>query len=94
MAKIYKSLKHCIQLMKKLYCQESGLNRECRPTMTDFHRLKDLKRLIEISEKKLKILQQHAKGNTDEAAQEKVILEASRQLQETLESLIMFFETK
>ena len=62
--------------------------------MTDLHRLKDLKKLIEISEKKLEVLQQKAKGNTDEVAQEKVILEASRQLEETLESLIMFFETK
>ena len=62
--------------------------------MTDFHRLKDLKKLIEISEKKLEILQQKAKGNTDEAAQEKVILEAGRQLEETLEDLIMFFETR
>jgi hypothetical protein len=80
--------------MKRLYCQESGLNRECRPTLTDLHRLKDLKNLIEISEKKLEMLQQKAKGNTDEAAQEKVILEAGRQLEETLESLTMFFETK
>ena len=80
--------------MKRLYCQESGLNRECRLTMTDLHRLKDLKNLIEISEKKLEVLQQKAKGNTDEAAQEKVILEAGRQLEETLESLTMFFETK
>lgn len=80
--------------MKRLYCQESGLNRECRPTMTDLHRLKDLKKLIEISEKKLEMLQQKAKDNTDEAAQEKVILEAGRQLEETLESLTMFFETK
>lgn len=80
--------------MKRLYCQESGLNRECRPTMTDLHRLKDLKNLIEISEKKLEMLQQKAKGNTDEAAQEKVILEAGRQLEETLESLTMFFETR
>jgi hypothetical protein len=51
--------------------------------MTDLHRLKDLKKLIEISEKK-----------TDEVAQEKVILEAGRQLEETLEDLIMFFESK
>ena len=80
--------------MKRLYCQQSGLSRECRPTMTDFHRLKDLKKLIEISEKKLEILQQKAKGNTDEVTQEKVILEASRQLEETLEDLIMFFESK
>ena len=80
--------------MKRLYCQESGLNRECRLTMTDLHRLKDLKKLIEISEKKLEVLQQKAKGNTDEAAQEKVILEAGRQLEETLEDLIMFFESK
>jgi hypothetical protein len=80
--------------MKRLYCQESGLNRECRPTLTDLHRLKDLKNLIEISENKLEMLQQKAKGNTDEAAQEKVILEAGRQLEETLESLTMFFETK
>ena len=80
--------------MKRLYCQESGLNRECRPTLTDLHRLKDLKNLIEISEKKLEMLQQKAKGNTDEAAQEKIILEAGRQLEETLESLTMFFETK
>ena len=80
--------------MKRLYCQESGLNRECRLTMTDLHRLKDLKKLIEISEKKLEVLQQKAKGNTDEVAQEKVILEAGRQLEETLEDLIMFFETK
>lgn len=80
--------------MKRLYCQQSGLSRECRPTMTDFHRLKDLKKLIEISEKKLEILQQKAKGNMDEAAQEKIILEASRQLEETLEDLIMFFETR
>ena len=62
--------------------------------MTDLHRLKDLKKLIEISEKKLEVLQQKAKGNTDEVAQEKVILEAGRQLEETLESLTMFFETK
>ena len=94
MAKIYKSLKHCIQIMKRLYCQESGLNRECRLTMTDLHRLKDLKKLIEISEKKLEVLQQKAKGKTDEVAQEKVILEAGRQLEETLEDLIMFFESK
>ena len=80
--------------MKRLYCQESGLNRECRLTMTDLHRLKDLKNLIEISEKKLEMLQQKAKGNTDEVAQEKVILEAGRQLEETLEDLIMFFESK
>ena len=80
--------------MKRLYCQESGLNRECRPTLTDLHRLKDLKNLIEISEKKLEVLQQKAKGNTDEVAQEKVILEAGRQLEETLEDLIMFFESK
>ena len=62
--------------------------------MTDLHRLKDLKKLIEISEKKLEVLQQKAKGKTDEVAQEKVILEAGRQLEETLEDLIMFFESK
>jgi phage FluMu protein gp41 len=61
--------------------------------MTDLHRLKDLKKLIEISEKKLEVLQQKAKGKTDEVAQEKVILEAGRQLEETLEDLIMFFES-
>jgi hypothetical protein len=80
--------------MKRLYCQESGLNRECRPTMTDIHKLKELNNLVKASEKKLEMLQQKAKGNTDEAAQEKIILEAGRQLEETLESLILFFETR
>jgi hypothetical protein len=75
--------------MKRLYCQESGLSRECRPTMTDFHRLKDLKKLIKISEKKLEMLQQKAKGNTDEAAQEKIILEASRQLADELNNFLI-----
>jgi len=80
-----------IQLMKGSMWQESGLNREFRPTVTDFHRLKDLKKLIEVSEKKLKKLQQEAKHSTDAAAQVRTILEASRQLEETLEGLISIF---
>ena len=73
---------------------ESGLNRDRLLSMTDIHKLKDLNNLVKASEKKLEMLQQKAKGNTDEAGQEKIILEASRQLEETLEDLIMFFETR
>jgi hypothetical protein len=80
--------------MERPHWQGLVLNREYRPNMTDIHRLIDLKNIIKASEKKLKRLQQKTKGNTDEATQEKVILEASRQLEKTLESLIMFFETK
>jgi uncharacterized protein YlxW (UPF0749 family) len=77
--------------MKSFYLQDSGLNRDFRPAMTDIHRLKDLKNFIKASEKKLKKLQQKAKDNTNEAAQEKIMLEASKQLEETLEGLILFF---
>ena len=71
--------------------QESGLNRDRRLAMTDIHRLKDLNNFIKVSEKKLKMLQQNAKSDSDEVAQEKIILEASKQLEETLERLILFF---
>jgi hypothetical protein len=80
--------------MKRYHWQELATEQERRLTITDLHRLKDLKNIIKASEKKLKRLQQKTKGNTDEATQDKVILEASRQLEKTLESLIMFFETK
>ena len=76
--------------MKRFYLQDSGLNRDFRPAMTDIHRLKDLKNFIKASEKKLKVLQQNAK-NDNEAAKEKIMLEASKQLEETLEGLILFF---
>lgn len=59
--------------------------------MTDIHRLKDLNNFIKASEKKLKLLQQNAKGNVDEVAQEKIILEASKQLEKTLERLLLLF---
>ena len=80
--------------MEKSHWQGLVLNREYRPNMTDIHRLKDLKNFIKASEKKLKMLQQNAKDNVDEVAQEKIILEASRRLEETLEDLILLFETK
>jgi hypothetical protein len=77
--------------MEKSHWQGLVLNRACRPNMTDIHRLKDLNNLIRISEKRLKMLQQNARGNMDEVAQEKIIIEASRQLEETLERLILLF---
>ena len=70
---------------------ESGLNRECKLAITDIHRLKDLNNLIKASEKKLAILQQNPKSNSDEVAQEKIIIEASKQLEDTLERLILLF---
>jgi hypothetical protein len=94
MGKIYKSRKLCIQLMKRSYCQEYGLDQDLRPALTDFHRLKDLNNLIRASEKRLKILQQKVKGNTGEVAQERIIIKASKQLMDTLENMIMFFETR
>ena len=77
--------------MERSHWQGLVLNREYRPNMTDIHRLKDLNDFIKASEKKLKMLQQNAKGSMDEVAQEKIILEASKQLEETLERLILFF---
>ena len=94
MGKIYKAENNAFIWMIRSHWQESGLNRECRLAMTDIHRLKDLKILIKASEKKLKMLQQNAKSNSDEVAQEKIILEASKQLEKTLEGLILFFESQ
>lgn len=94
MRKIYKHENSVLQNMIGSIWQEFGLNRDRQLSMTDIHKLKELNNLVKASEKKLEILQQKAKGNTDEVAQEKVILEASRQLEETLEDLIMFFETR
>ena len=71
---------------------ESGLNRNFRLSMTDIHRLKDLNNLIKASEKKLKMLQQNAKSDSDEVAQEKSILEDSRQLADKLNEFVLFFE--
>jgi hypothetical protein len=94
MGKVYKDGNNAFNCMIRSHWQESGLNRECRLAMTDIHRLKDLNNLINASEKKLNMLQQNAKSNSDEVAQEKIILEASKQLEETLEGLILFFETQ
>jgi hypothetical protein len=77
--------------MERYHWQGLVLNREYRPNMTDIHRLKDLNNLIKASEKKLKMLQQNAKSNVDEVAQEKIILKASRQLEDTLERLLLLF---
>jgi hypothetical protein len=38
------------------------------------------------------MLQQNAKGNMAEVAQEKIILEASRQLADKLNEFVLFFE--
>ena len=78
--------------MKRLHLQDPGLNRDFRPIMTDFNRLKDLKNFIKASEKKLKKLQLNVKSDSDDVAQEKIFIEASRQLEKTLENLISFFE--
>jgi hypothetical protein len=94
MRKIYKHEISVLQNMIGSIWHEFGLNRDRQLSMTDFHKLKEVNNLVKASEKKLELLQQKAKGNTDEEAQEKVILEASRQLEETLEDLIMFFETR
>ena len=72
--------------------QESGINRESKLGITDIHRLKDLKNLIKASEKKLKMLQQNAKSDSDEVAQEKNVLKASRQLADKLNEFVLFFE--
>ena len=77
--------------MERYHWQGLVLNRECKLAITDIQRLKDLNNLIRASEKRLKMLQQNAKGNTDEMAREKIILKASRQLEETLERLILLF---
>jgi hypothetical protein len=94
MGKVYKAENNAFNCMIRSHWQESGLNRECRLAMTDIHRLKDLKILIKASEKKLKMLQQNAKRNSDEVAQEKIILEASKHIEKTLEGLILFFESQ
>lgn len=70
--------------------QESGLNRNCRLTITDIHRLKDLNNLIKASEKKLALLQQDEQDNLDEVAQEKIILKASKQLADNLNEFLLY----
>jgi len=69
---------------------QSGPNRECKLTITDIHRLKDLNDLIKASEKKLAILQKDEKSNIDEVAQEKIILKASIQLADELNKFLLF----
>ena len=70
--------------------QESGLNRNCRLTITDIHRLKGLNNLIKASEKKLAIMLQDPKSNIDEVAQEKIILKASKQLADNLNEFLLY----
>ena len=92
MRKIYKHENSVLQHMIGSIWHESGLNRNFRLSMTDIHRLKDLNNLIKASEKKLKMLQQNAKSDSDEVAQEKSILEDSRQLADKLNEFVLFFE--
>ena len=71
---------------------QSGLNRECKLTITDIHRLKDLKSLIKASEKKLAMLQQDPECNNEEIDLENAILKASKLLEDRLEQIILFSE--
>ena len=69
---------------------QPGLNQECKLTITEIHRLKDLKNLIKASEKKLAIMLQDPKSNIDEVAQEKIILKASKQLADNLNEFLLY----
>ena len=74
---------------------QPGLNQECKLTITEIHRLKDLKNLIKASEKKLAIMQQDPESNIEEIVLEKTILKASNQLEDRLKLLFtLYFETQ
>jgi hypothetical protein len=62
--------------------------------MTDIHRLKDLKSLINASEKRLAIMQQDPESNIEEIVLEKTVLKASKQIEGKLERFIRLFETQ
>ena len=69
---------------------QSGITRECKLTITDIHRLKDLKSLIEASEKKLAMLQQDPECNSEEIDLETTIVKASKQSEDNLNEFVLF----
>ncbi len=71
--------------------QESSLNRDCKLTITDIERRRDLNNLIKASEKKLAILRRDPQSNIEEIALETTILKASKQLEDKLERFILLF---
>ena len=80
-------------MIKSNWC-ESSLNRDCKLTITDIERRRDLNNLIKASEKKLAILRRDPESNIDEIALETTILKASKQLEDKLDRFILFFETQ
>jgi hypothetical protein len=81
-------------MIKSNWCAESSLNRDCKLTITDIERRRDLNNLIKASEKKLAILRRDPESNIEEIALETTILKASKQLEDDLERFILFFETQ
>ena len=81
-------------MIKANWCAESSLNRDCKLTITDIERRRDLNNLIKASEKKLAILRRDPESNIEEIALETTILKASKQLEDKLEGFILFFETQ
>ena len=79
-------------MIKANWCAESSLNRDCKLTITDIERRRDLNNLIKASEKKLAILRRDPESNIEEIALETTILKASKQLEDELERFILFFE--
>ena len=75
-------------------CSEFSLNRDCKLTITDIERRRDLNNLIKASEKKLAILRRDPESNIEEIALETTILKAGKQLEDELERFILFFETQ
>ena len=75
-------------------CSEFSLNRDCKLTITDIERRRALRDLIITSENKLAILEQDRKSNVDEIVLETTILEATKQVGDKLDDLIMYIETQ
>ena len=75
-------------------CSEFSLNRDCKLTITDIERRRALRDLIIASENKLAILEQDRKSNVDEIVLETTILEATKQVGDKLDGLIMYIETQ
>jgi len=81
-------------MIKSNWCAESSLNRDCKLTITDIERRRALRDLIIASENKLAILEQDRKSNVDEIVLETTILEATKQVGDKLDGLIMYIETQ
>ena len=81
-------------MIKSNWCAESSLNQDCKLTITDIERRRDLNNLIKASEKKLAILRRDPESNIEEIALETTILKAGKQLEDELERFILFFETQ